>query len=208
MKNWCYAKGGQFLLISGKVWDLRPLARHLNVRIDAPCWPFLLCAAPDYNRPARCDKWGLPGHRNATDSAHRIPGRSALDLEALAQRFYRPMTPEERAHPQLQRRRVDTVDRAAEAPLRRYATPNIACGSAGRSQGRGRSGRNSAVARGGGFVPSYHGLDSADKDGQLRPEGDAYEKERPNAIADLRLEGRFEPDQSVDVQGNGEPSLE
>lgn len=152
MTNWLYAKGGDFLLISGRVWNLKPLARHLGVRLAGPYWPFLLCAAPEPNRPARCDKWGQPGHRNASDSAHRLHGRMQ-DWDALAAKFSRPIAADETARPELRRPpQAESLGKYTntqhEAP--KAETPGPSSGSPGRGKGKGRGkGARPATARGG-----------------------------------------------------------
>lgn len=95
--SWSFANGGKYLLISGKVWNIEALAKHLGVQRSSVCWPYVLAGGRDFNRPARCDLWGKQGHKSASDSAHQLKGHPhGLDLAALAVRFARPATKQDK----------------------------------------------------------------------------------------------------------------
>lgn len=95
--TWSFANGGKYLLISGKVWNIEALAKHLGVQRSTVCWPFILAGGREENRPARCDMWGKPGHKSASDTAHQLKSHPrGLDLTALATRFARPATKQDR----------------------------------------------------------------------------------------------------------------
>lgn len=213
--NWCYAKNGEYLLISGRVWNLKPLARYLGVKLSAPCWPFLLCSASEQNRAARCNKWGRPGHKSTSDTAHRIPGFGVLDLDALAQKFSRVMTVAERARPELQKpARAGLPERQAEA--RRDSTEAMAPrggppGNKGRGRGRGRDHHLTTAARGGTFSPPTEGQGGSNVKSPARPLGAVsstamLEKEEEVPPGELS-DGDFEEPPCEGEQGNGQPSL-
>lgn len=95
--SWSWANGGKYLLISGRVWNVESLAKYLGVQRSSVCWPFILAGGRDYNRPARCDMWGKPGHKSASDTAHHLKNHPrGLDLAALATRFARPATKQDK----------------------------------------------------------------------------------------------------------------
>ena len=93
-----YLKGNKELVISGHVWDLTKIAQHLGVKLDGPCWPFLLSYCMDNNRPSLCPCWGQKFHENATSPAHRLhlKGGKVFDRDALRDKFSRLATPQEK----------------------------------------------------------------------------------------------------------------
>ena len=82
------------ILVSGRVWDVIKLAKHLGVPVDAKCWPVLLCRRLEQNKFANCPCHHLPGHKSAVDAAHVLSG---FNVEALLKDFSRAPTQAEEA---------------------------------------------------------------------------------------------------------------
>lgn len=132
--SWTYTSDRKYLLISGRVWNVEALAKHLKVQRGAVCWPFLLAYGSHKNRPARCDQWGKPGHKTSDDSAHKIPGHPrGLDLAALTPKFSRPAS----AHDKEVAKVVKPVHARGKGKGK---------GRGGRGRGRGRAARGGDAA--------------------------------------------------------------
>ena len=87
------------LCISGRVWNVKELAKHLGVPIhghNAPCWPYVLALCEDKNRPARCDHWGEKGHASAKDHAHKCLDK--INSAALKDQYSTVATKEDKAN--------------------------------------------------------------------------------------------------------------
>lgn len=133
VKSWRYTNGGKILIVSGRAWNLPPLAKHLGVRITDVCWPYALCLAnSDASRPARCDKFGKANH-----GAHGTGAHISLDLTQL-DNFWRPATDEEK-------RGLWSVTQLNKE-LGKGKGPSKGKGSKG---GKGRGGRGRGRGRGG-----------------------------------------------------------
>ena len=124
-------KAKTLLCISGRVWNIKELAKHLGVPVSgpsAPCWPYLLAICDDKNRPARCDRWATQGHGTAKDPPHAF--LSTVKAAALAGTYARPATPEER---QGLSKEIDW----SKAP-KEYQQRGRGRGRGGRARGRAR----------------------------------------------------------------------
>lgn len=132
--SWTYTSDRKYLLISGRVWNVEALAKHLKVQRNAVCWPFLLAYGSHKNRPARCDQWGKPGHKTSDDSAHKIPGYPrGLDLAALTPKFSRLAS----AHDKEVAKVIKPVHARGKGKGK---------GRGGRGRGRGRAARGGDAA--------------------------------------------------------------
>lgn len=86
--------GAKYLVISGRLWNVTALARHLRVDVNSICWPYVLCRAySNDSRIMRCDKYGSNGH-----GAHGHGAHIEVDVESpdLAQ-FYTPASEADKA---------------------------------------------------------------------------------------------------------------
>ena len=168
-----YINDGRDLVISGRVWHLGRIAAHLGVPVRGPCWPFLLAACPDRNRPSRCQHWGQRNHESATSAAHRLelpPGTLfSRDFISDNTRFSRLATAQEKAglRRSLESRRSGAGDLPADAPLTPLPQSSRALGQR-HGCGRGRDGLQRPLTPteryAGGGEPS-----STDKDGPGSP---------------------------------------
>ena len=71
------------LIISGLAWHVPRTAAKLGVRVKGPCWPYLLFAGQDKNRPARCSEWGSGSHGDASSPAHVLP-KGPIDFATMS----------------------------------------------------------------------------------------------------------------------------
>ena len=136
-KSWRYKKGKDglvFLVISGRVWNVTALAKHLRVAIHSICWPYVLARAKSAAaRPLRCDKWGQPGH-----GAHGVGAHISIDVDnpTLAQ-FWTKATP------------ADTAGLESIVPQAVSSMPSTNSASKGKGKGKGRGRGRGRGGRGG-----------------------------------------------------------
>ena len=131
VKSYKYLNGKKELVISGRTWDLTKIASYLGVKVDGPCWPFLLSYCNDVNRPSLCPCWGQRFHENAVSPAHKLQlkGGKVFDRDELRDKFSRAATPGEKSG----------LDKATK--------PQQSSPSSSQSRGRGR-GRGDGPGRG------------------------------------------------------------
>ena len=131
--------GKQYLIVSGRVWNVTELAAHLRVSVSAICWPYVLARASSPEaRSQRCDKWGKPGHGAQGQGAH-------IHLDIYSDEFkpfWREASVQEKAG-------IESM-----LPAHASAAAKGKGKSAARGKGKGRGGRG----RGG----YQHGADDAD----------------------------------------------
>ena len=131
-----YLNGNKELVISGRVWDLVKIAQHLGVKLDGPCWPFLLSYCMEINRPALCPCWGKKHHESDTSAAHKLhlgPGK-VFDRDDLRDKFSRAATPQEK----------EGLGKILKKPQDPGSSQSRGRGRGrgdGRGRGRGRDGR-------------------------------------------------------------------
>ena len=85
------------LVISGRVWNITELAKHLGCAasgVDAPCWPYVLCLCEDKNRPSRCPAWNAKDHGTENGKPHAWLAK--IDAHALKESHSRAATVEEK----------------------------------------------------------------------------------------------------------------
>ena len=137
LNSYKYLSGKKELVISGRVWDLPLIAKHLGVKFDGPCWPFLLSYCNDPNRPSLCPCWGQRFHESPVSAAHKLQlkGGKVFDRDELRDKFSRMATQDEK-------------DGLSKATRPQQASPGSSQSRGrgrgrgdGRGRGRGRDGR-------------------------------------------------------------------
>ena len=136
--SWKWLDAGKTLIcVSGRVWNLKELAKHLGVPIHgptAPCWPYVLSLCEDKNRSARCDRWETSGHGGAGSPPHKC--LSKIDAAALAGTYSQPATEEQK---QGTSKKVDWSKAPAKfQKSKKGRGPGGRGADAGRGRGRGR----------------------------------------------------------------------
>ena len=139
-----WLNGGKYLVISGTVWNVPALAKHLSVNFTAVCWPYHLARCKHANRMARCNKHGKStAHSTANASSHDEAFSTPLDLADLAKEFGRAATQEETQGLCSMPKSKQQAAPAAAAPgkgQRGRAARGAARGRGQRGRGRGRGG--------------------------------------------------------------------
>lgn len=79
--SWMWLKPKQQLFISGVVFNVAAVAKHLGVSVGSKCWVWLLSRKNEVNKPAICDRYGKPGHADPKDAAHSLD--KPFDLNAI-----------------------------------------------------------------------------------------------------------------------------
>ena len=124
--SWKWLDNGKTaLVISGRVWNVKEIAKHLGLPLTgdkAPCWPYYLAMCEKKNRPARCGRWGAKGHGAA--AGHPDSLLAKIDAAALASAYSRPAS--------------DSEKHGISTKLDWSKVPD---GGKGRGRGRGRDGR-------------------------------------------------------------------
>ena len=85
-----WVERGVSLYVSGLLWDVKGLADHLGVSVDAICWAVVLSRKGDAKRLKECDKLGTAGHETLKAAAHNILNFDRADCR----QFSRILDPE------------------------------------------------------------------------------------------------------------------
>ena len=140
VSSYKYLNGKKELVISGRVWYLTKIASHLGVKLNGPCWPFLLSFCNDPNRQALCPCWGQKYHENAFSAAHKLQLKDGkvFNREELRDEFSRMATPQEK----------DGLNKDPQPSQPSPSSSSARGRGRGRGDGRGR-GRERGRGRGG-----------------------------------------------------------
>ena len=121
-RHFFWLQQGKLLFVSGRVWNIVALAKHLGVQPNAKCWQVALSRRTDANRLLNCDKRSTSGHDSISSAAHKLSQK----IDDLTANFARPPNADER-------RRLARVGAIAEPN-----TTSRASGRSSRGRGRGR----------------------------------------------------------------------
>ena len=111
----------KLLFVSGRVWNVAALAKHLGVHVNAKCWTVALSRRTDANRLLHCEKKGKSGHETVSSAAHVL----AQKVDDLSSRFARAPNADER-------RRL-----AKAGAITEQVTVSRSSGRSSRGRGRG-----------------------------------------------------------------------
>lgn len=78
LKKPFWLKPKEYLLVSGRVWNVKKLAAKLGIGADSKCWEVILSRRTDAHRQEGCPMRGVgAAHSSLTASAHAIEGFEA-----------------------------------------------------------------------------------------------------------------------------------
>ena len=90
--TWLYLNSDRSqLLMQGRVWNVRSVARELGISLADLCWPVVLSSCEARNKLGVCDRADREGHGEIDSEKHMLP--AGVSVESLAASHSRAATP-------------------------------------------------------------------------------------------------------------------